>query len=45
MTEARQDLSQQVKDRRGHGVDKAGAHPMLPLRAGDTLTVNRSSER
>lgn len=38
MTEARQNLSQQVKGRRGRGVDKAWAHRMLLLRAGDTLT-------
>lgn len=40
MTEARQNLSQQVKSRRGRGVDKAWAHRMLLLRAGDTLTGN-----
>jgi transposase len=40
MTEARQNLSQQVKGRRGRGVDKAWAHRMLLLRAGDTLTGN-----
>ncbi|WP_364748855.1 ISL3 family transposase [Arthrobacter sp. LAR12-1-1.1] len=38
MTEARQNLSQQVKGRRGRGVDKAWAHRMLLLRAGDTLS-------
>ncbi|BAS16298.1 hypothetical protein AHiyo8_46010 [Arthrobacter sp. Hiyo8] len=38
MTEARQNLSQQVKGRRGRAVDKAWAHRMLLLRAGDTLT-------
>jgi transposase len=35
MTEARQNLSQQVK---GRGVDKAWAHRMLLLGAGNTLT-------
>ncbi|TAP38043.1 ISL3 family transposase [Arthrobacter sp. S39] len=40
VTEARQNLSQQVKGRRGRGVDKAWAHRMLLLRAGDTLTGN-----
>jgi hypothetical protein len=40
MTEARQNLSQQVKGRRGRGVDKAWAHRMLLLRAGETLTEN-----
>ncbi|WP_426997340.1 transposase [Pseudarthrobacter sp. N5] len=35
MTEARQNLSQQVKGRRGRAVDKAWAHRMLLLRAGD----------
>lgn len=38
MTEARQNLSQQVKGRRGRGVDKAWAHRMLLLRAGNTLS-------
>lgn len=38
MTETRQNLSQQVKGRRGRAVDKAWAHRMLLLRAGDTLT-------
>ena len=38
MSEARQNLSQQVKGRRGRGIDKAWAHGMLLLRAGDTLT-------
>jgi transposase len=38
VTETRQNLSQQVKGRRGRGVDKAWAHRMLLLRAGDTLT-------
>jgi transposase len=38
VTEARQNLSQQVKGRRGRGVDKAWAHRMLLLRAGETLT-------
>ncbi|WP_426996755.1 ISL3 family transposase [Pseudarthrobacter sp. N5] len=38
MTEARQNLSQQVKGRRGRAVDKAWAHRMLLLRAGDTLS-------
>jgi len=42
MTEARQNLSQQVKGRRGRAVDKAWAHRMLLLRAGDTLTGNAS---
>jgi transposase len=40
LTEARQNLSQEVKGRRGRGVDKAWAHRMLLLRAGDTLTEN-----
>jgi transposase len=40
MTETRQNLSQQVKDRRGRTVDKAWAHRMLLLRAGDTLKEN-----
>lgn len=40
VTEARQNLSQQVKGRRGRGIDKAWAHRMLLLRAGDTLTGN-----
>ncbi|XTR52171.1 ISL3 family transposase [Pseudarthrobacter sp. So.54] len=38
VTEARQNLSQQVKGRRGRGIDKARAHRMLLLRAGDTLS-------
>jgi transposase len=38
MTETRQNLSQQVKGRRGRAVDKAWAHRMLLLRAGDTLS-------
>ncbi|MGM7776843.1 ISL3 family transposase [Arthrobacter sp. KNU-44] len=38
VTETRQNLSQQVKGRRGRTVDKAWAHRMLLLRAGDTLT-------
>ena len=38
MTETRQNLSQQVKGRRGRAIDKAWAHRMLLLRAGDTLT-------
>lgn len=38
MTETRQNLSQQVKGRRGRGVDKAWSHRMLLLRAGDTLS-------
>jgi transposase len=38
MTEARQNLSQQVRGRRGRAVDKAWAHRMLLLRAGETLT-------
>ena len=38
MTEARHNLSQQVKGRRGRVVDKACAHRMLLLRAGDTLS-------
>jgi hypothetical protein len=42
LTEARQNLSQQVKGRRGRGVDKAWAQRMLLLRAGDTLTANVS---
>lgn len=40
VTEARQNLSQQVKGRRGRGIDKAWAHRMLLLRAGETLTDN-----
>jgi transposase len=38
MTETRQNLSQQVKGRRGRAVDKAWAHRMLLLRAGDRLS-------
>ncbi|MET1156692.1 ISL3 family transposase [Arthrobacter sp.] len=38
VTEARQNLSQQVKARRGRGIDKAWAHRMLLLRAGDKLS-------
>ncbi|MFH5878527.1 transposase [Arthrobacter sp. NA-172] len=38
VTETRQDLSQQVKGRRGRAVDKAWAHRMLLLRAGDSLS-------
>ncbi|WAP50553.1 transposase [Arthrobacter sp. ATA002] len=38
VTENRQNLSQQVKGRRGRAVDKAWAHRMLLLRAGNTLT-------
>ncbi|WP_395798518.1 transposase [Arthrobacter sp. FW306-04-A] len=38
VTETRQNLSQQVKGRRGRAVDKAWAHRMLLLRAGNTLT-------
>jgi transposase len=38
MTEARQNLSRRVKGRRGRGVDRAWAHRVLLLRAGDTLT-------
>jgi hypothetical protein len=37
MTETRQNLSQQVKGRRGRAIDKAWAHRMLLLRGGDTL--------
>jgi hypothetical protein len=40
VTETRQNLSQQVKGRRGGTVDKAWAHRMLHLRAVDTLTEN-----
>jgi hypothetical protein len=36
MTETRQNLSQQVKGRGGRAVDKAWAHRMLLLRAGET---------
>lgn len=36
LTETRQNLSQQVKGRRGRAVDKAWAHRMLLLRGGDT---------
>jgi transposase len=39
VTETRQNLSQQVKGRRGRTVDKAWAHRMLLLRAGDTLSA------
>jgi transposase len=39
MTETRQNLSQQVKGRRGRAVDKAWAHRMLLLRGGDTLSA------
>lgn len=38
MTETRQNLSQEVKSRRGRAVDKAWAHRMLLLRGGDTLS-------
>jgi transposase len=38
MTETRQNLSQQVKGRRGRAADKAWAHRMLLLRGGDTLS-------
>lgn len=38
VTETRQNLSQQVKGRRGRAVDKAWAHRMLLLRAGDSLS-------
>lgn len=38
MTETRQNLSQQVKGRRGRAVDKAWAHRMLLLRGGGTLS-------
>jgi transposase len=38
MTETRQNLSQQVKGRRGRATDKARAHRMLLLRGGDTLS-------
>jgi transposase len=38
VTETRQNLSQQVKGRRGRAVDKAWAHRMLLLRGGDTLS-------
>lgn len=38
VTEASQNLSQQVKGRRGRGMDKAWAHRMLLLCAGDTLS-------
>jgi transposase len=38
LTETRQNLSQQVKGRRGRAVDQAWAHRMLLLRAGDTLS-------
>jgi transposase len=38
MTETRQNLSQQVKGRRGRAIDKAWAHRMLLLRSGDTLS-------
>ncbi|WP_457973917.1 transposase [Arthrobacter sp. D1-17] len=37
VTENRQNLSQQVKGRRGRAVDKAWAHRMLLLRGGDAL--------
>jgi hypothetical protein len=38
MTETLQNLSQQVKGRRGRAIDKAWAHRMLLLRSGDTLS-------
>jgi transposase len=38
MTETRQNLSQQVKGRRGRAIDKAWAHRMLLLRGSDTLS-------
>lgn len=37
VTETRQNLSQQVKGRRGRAIDKAWAHRMLLLRGGDNL--------
>jgi hypothetical protein len=37
MIDTRQNLSQQVKGRRGRAVDKAWAHRMLLLRGGDNL--------
>jgi len=45
MTETRQNLSQQVKGRRGRAVDKAWAHRVLLLRAGDTLTCRAALRR
>nr|WP_247647300.1 hypothetical protein [Arthrobacter sp. E3] len=38
MTEVRQQLSHQVRGRRGRAVDPAWAHRMLLLRAADTLS-------
>lgn len=38
VTETRQNLSQQVKGRRGRAVDRAWAHRMLLLRGSDTLS-------
>jgi hypothetical protein len=38
VTETRQNLSQQVKGRRGRAVDKAWAHRMLLLRGGESLS-------
>lgn len=40
LTEVRQQLSHQVRGRRGRAVDPAWAHRMLLLRAGETLTEN-----
>lgn len=40
LTEVRQQLSHQVRGRRGRAVDPPWAHRMLLLRAGDTLAEN-----
>ncbi|MFF1251243.1 ISL3 family transposase [Pseudarthrobacter sp. NPDC058329] len=45
MTETRQNLSQQVKGRRGRAIDKAWAHRMLLLRGGDTLSCRAARRR
>ncbi|MEO5315806.1 transposase [Pseudarthrobacter sp. CC12] len=43
MTETRQNLSQQVKCRRGRAIDKAWAHRMLLLRGGDALSCRAAA--
>ena len=44
MTETRQNLSQQVKGRRGRAIDKAWAHRMLLLRGGDQLSARATCQ-
>lgn len=43
MTETRQNLSQQVKGRRGRAIDKAWAHRMLLLRGGENLSCRATA--